>query len=441
MLKIFQKKRNFAVLIFTLISVALLTLKALYPPGFISTDLRLLVFLLPELVFLFLTLLVLYNFQKFINIFLFYIFLFAGLYFIEYMFYVLANNNHNNKSYLIESAATRSGAEYDTRSIKEVLQSDKDKGLNSVISVSPANWSKNQDIYPLSGISKRATIYCREESQYVRYVSDRYGFRNQDYKWDQKQSVVLIGDSFTQGGCVNNKNNISGELEKNGISNLNLGWGGTSIVIQSAILKEYSHLINSNNVVLFFYPKNDFLEFRSERKNNLLTNYKNKDGYIQNLSEKQESIDKMIEKYISNWEKTDNHNNYKIYQFSELFNMTVKILRQYLSVDVRGNYFIYLKDLDQYLNGQGKSLMVTCIPSYSDFMNQEGQNSCLENEKYFKDIGVDYFNPFESIKGVKLEELYPYGVNAHFSNSGYKIYVESILSYIRMFVDREDNKS
>ena len=60
------------------------------------------------------------------------------------------------------------------------------------------------DLIPLSGISNIKTIDCNENGYFSFYNSDRYGFNNNDSVWDEKTiEYLLIGDSFTQGACVN----------------------------------------------------------------------------------------------------------------------------------------------------------------------------------------------------------------------------------------------
>ena len=79
----------------------------------------------------------------------------------------------------------------------------------------------NQNIFPVSGVSNIKTIYCNENNKQINYMSDRYGFRNEDKEWDNKKvDVILIGDSFAQGACVDSKNTLSSNMKK--ISNLNI---------------------------------------------------------------------------------------------------------------------------------------------------------------------------------------------------------------------------
>ena len=51
---------------------------------------------------------------------------------------------------------------------------------------------KKTNIYPLSGISKSKTIYHNENGYYMIYLSDRFGFNNQDKEWDANKIQYLI---------------------------------------------------------------------------------------------------------------------------------------------------------------------------------------------------------------------------------------------------------
>jgi len=103
------------------------------------------------------------------------------------------------------------------------------------------NLSNLNGIFPISGIANRLTIHCKEQLNYSIYKSDRFGFNNPDKVWDDNNiDILLIGDSFVHGSCVNEKDTISGKIRD--ISNMNvinLGMGGSGPLIELASLKEY----------------------------------------------------------------------------------------------------------------------------------------------------------------------------------------------------------
>ena len=59
--------------------------------------------------------------------------------------------------------------------------------------------------YPVGTLPHTKTFYCNEGYGLIRFKSDRFGLRNNDEDWDEirnKGATFFIGDSFTQGACV-----------------------------------------------------------------------------------------------------------------------------------------------------------------------------------------------------------------------------------------------
>ena len=51
----------------------------------------------------------------------------------------------------------------------------------------------------------------------IKYKSDRFGFRNDDNNWDnlhKEFKIMIVGDSFAQGQCVNDEYYINNILSK-----------------------------------------------------------------------------------------------------------------------------------------------------------------------------------------------------------------------------------
>jgi hypothetical protein len=73
--------------------------------------------------------------------------------------------------------------------------------------------AEKYQIAPLAPRPKARLYYANEGYGLVKYQSDRFGFRNRDDLWNDKTAdIVLIGDSFTYGACVEEKNSIAGYL-------------------------------------------------------------------------------------------------------------------------------------------------------------------------------------------------------------------------------------
>ena len=107
---------------------------------------------------------------------------------------------------------------FNSSSLKDFFIS---KGENATYSFSPGarriilnDGFYNKDkrkIYPFTSLSNSRIVFCAESGFWTHYKSDRYGFRNKNNVWDKKNiDAVFIGDSFTHGACVEDKDTFSG---------------------------------------------------------------------------------------------------------------------------------------------------------------------------------------------------------------------------------------
>ena len=133
----------------------------------------------------------------------------------------------------------------DKRTKYQVYQDFKNNGENTVPVIYPSllynEKNSDEELYPLSGISKIKTIFCNESGYWSIYESDRYGFKNPDFVWDKSTfDYVITGDSFAHGECIKRGYTFADQLRKKTKSNvLNLGMSGNGPLIEFAVLKEY----------------------------------------------------------------------------------------------------------------------------------------------------------------------------------------------------------
>ena len=167
------------------------------------------------------------------------------------------------------------------------------KVSSSVVTLPPQdNIESRMDFFPLSGISRRNTLFCNENGYWTRYFSDNYGFHNPKNNFkDYDFEIVLIGDSYGHGACVNFQNTVHGYLEKS-FETLNLSYSGNSSLIKYASLREYLPHINTKNVVWLFFEGNDMSDLLYEYTNPILTKYLKDKNFSQNLINRQSEIDK-----------------------------------------------------------------------------------------------------------------------------------------------------
>ena len=172
---------------------------------------------------------------------------------------------------------------------------------------------KGTKLYPLGAISNSTTIFCNEEIGPVIYETDEHGFRNPKGQYDLKVGsldVALIGDSFAQGHCVKNGEDIAGQLRKNNRNVLNLGMEGSGPLIELGILSEYAKPFQPKYVFWLYWEGNDMPNLSWEKAPTLIK-YLDK-SFSQNLVSRQDLIDNAliadIEKRIAN---KGNHYNVK----------------------------------------------------------------------------------------------------------------------------------
>lgn len=135
----------------------------------------------------------------------------------------------------------------------------------------------------LGGIPNRPTLLCKELEYWAVYQSDRFGFRNNDKLWDSEIDIMVIGDSFSAGNCVNSKKTwpyvVAGTYPKT----LNLAMGGNGPLLKLASLKEFSGNVNPKVILWQFYEGNEN-RAAAEFKNPILQKYLTVDKFKQNLS-------------------------------------------------------------------------------------------------------------------------------------------------------------
>ena len=131
-------------------------------------------------------------------------------------------------------------------------------------------------------------VYCKEASGLTEFQTNKLGFRiasNQNL--DKPLDLILIGDSYAEGACINEPYDIASNLGKN--SNLlNLGRGGTGPLFQFGLINEIFRFISLKEITLrdefdvvwIIFTGNDLKNIAEERQT-ILSSYLNDDKYQQ----------------------------------------------------------------------------------------------------------------------------------------------------------------
>jgi hypothetical protein len=369
------------------------------------------------------------------------------LYLLEYIVSHYSKDRH--------TVAYQNGVDFDKRNRFEIILDSKKHGLNLVPYFSPYYLMKQEssaddgnEIFPLSGLSNSLLIYCNESGEYSQYLSDRYGFNNSDVIHDSNIDVVLIGDSFVQGACVNNEYNIATQLKKNGKSVISLGAGGTGPLIQNAIFREYGD-IRSKNVIWFFYEGNDMNNIISEQKVPFLKRYLNSNTF-NNLKGRQPILDEMNKQFILEQYEAKKKKSLivalkksELEKFVTLYNFRSLVKRVFLGKKnkVLENYnkeihtlISILQKVKQKVEKSGGNFYFVYLPSYSrifdlgnvfpqkDKLIMMVQDKDIEVIDVYNDVFKDYNNP---------KKLFPFGLNGHYTPLGYKLLSQELLDVIK----------
>jgi hypothetical protein len=120
------------------------------------------------------------------------------------------------------------------------------------------NFVKKHDIIPLGTLPYSDLILCSEGYGVIKIKTDRFGFRNSDSIWTSKDiQTVVIGDSATDGQCLQEEFSIVGILNKKGHKTLRLAQGGYSSIHYAFMAKIFLPVIKPKNLVMIFH-ENDY---------------------------------------------------------------------------------------------------------------------------------------------------------------------------------------
>ena len=317
--------------------------------------------------------------------------------------------------------------------------------------------NRKNNLYQLSGISNKLTIFCNESGYWTIYKSDRYGFNNPDEVWDKLEfDFVLIGDSFVKGACVHEKDSIAGLLRrKNKILNLAYVAGPLG---EYATLREYFKNIKTKNVLWFYTEDSDLIDLQSELSIEVLVDYLEDINFTQNLINKQKEIDFIASNALLQAFKEYQRKENILFRFDEFKFKNVLLLKS-----IRGRLsWMFKIDLMQINLINSKKDELNYLDKFSELLFQANNLVTKNNSKlYFVYLpvypgthdGAAYTQRSESYKKIidlvkKLDipiidlykdlfkdhpdpkSLFPDRRFGHYNEEGYRLVVETVLEKI-----------
>ena len=328
----------------------------------------------------------------------------------------------------------------------EVIEDLKNKKNEEVVpSVFPKLLlnKNNKNIFPLGGISKTITVFCKEGDDFSIYKSDRFGFNNPDSEWSSTDiKWYLIGDSFVHGSCV-----LPGEDFASRIRSLtkekaiSLGMSGNGPLIELASLKEYGSIKKPKNVLWFYFERNDLSDLKFEKRDPIIKEYI-KSKHTQNLINRQFEIDNNLINFIdkSRHKKKDKKKSDSYLSFKKI--VRLQIIRDKLALD-RGLVFEIdplfekiLLEANTIVKKWGGKLYFIYLPDKERYSSSNKDDSYLKRTKILElvkntDIPIiDIHKDFFEKKDDPLS-FYAHRTYGHYSPDGYLEIAKLILEKVK----------
>ncbi len=333
------------------------------------------------------------------------------------------------------------------------------------------------NFFPLSGISNVNTLMCNENGYWKTTFTDKYGFNNKISNYDNlklniEDNILIIGDSSSEGYCVEDKYLPKQQLENEGYNVINLSKGGNGPLIELASLKEYIGLGEFNLVIWMYYP-NDLNDLLIEKKDENLIKYLNDENYLQNIIYKQNIVDEFYKA------KSDGYNQYfqfidekdlnklekkfnkleEIDYFTEKLHLTKLnyfdlLFLKALIVDLRSRIkYLFMKNsiketyplLEKVLTNannlikeKNSKMLFVYLPSRIEILNKSKADQ--EVIKIIKRNGIDFLDLNELISGkYEYEDAYSFGLDdVHYNDKIYNLISNNVVSKVSEIFDSKD---
>ncbi len=314
----------------------------------------------------------------------------------------------------------------------------------------------NESLISFSGLSNVKVVHCKESDFFSVYDSDRYGFNNPDHVWDRHIDLVILGDSFIHGNCVNKGDDITSQVRKIGNLNaINLGWSNTGTLKQYARFLEY--IENYPNYIFWVYYENDLDDLKKELNHKLLKNYLLDEDFRQNLrsEEKRMEIDKLILEKHFNYMKESHIIDTRVKSYSNFINFlklykTRQVLLSFFKNitfnknnqnssyydNLLNEYFFIFDKLKKRADKNNSKIVFVYLPAFKYYFSNKA--------KYFKNIKFKLIEKMnkENVGIIDIEKklnekfilpvhLYAkHSFGQHFNEEGYKFVAENIIEYL-----------
>ena len=214
------------------------------------------------------------------------------------------------KSSSLQARARQLGIAWDKRGVAEVVRDLRlhdpnhypESSAVSFVDHEHSGWPPylsvgGRNVIPLASIANTRLVSCNESGSYPVYPTDRYGFNNPDSLWAHASfDAIIIGDSFARGACVEQGEDVAGQMRTAYPATLNLGMPGTGPLTSVAVLREYT-LDRRAQFLFWLHYGNDLADTARELHHPIISRYMDP-GFSQGLEASLAEVDASYREFI-----------------------------------------------------------------------------------------------------------------------------------------------
>ena len=350
--------------------------------------------------------------------------------------------------------ASSAGVDFDTRSRLEVVLDCRKRDPFCYPAVPPNTFLSyklevnGERVLPLSGVARARVVSCNESGLFSTYTTDEYGFRNPEGAWGGADIIDLafVGDSYTQGDCVNDGDHFVDHLRTEFSKVLNLGAGGDGPLFELATVREYLEGNHVRYLFWVFFERNDLSDLDDRKKHSLLANYLTP-GFSQRLVHRQKEIDDALRAYVEHRIKVKDLGRATVLPNLRLLIWKLrngKLFPRYNNSDPDDvpEYDIdlfqkILREATNIVEENGGQLVFVYLPEYERF-NEDTPSAPwsaarLKPEilKMLSELGLDVIDIEAAFrKESDPLDLFPFKLQGHYNSKGYAVVAAEIMRYL-----------
>jgi len=354
----------------------------------------------------------------------------------------------------------------DKASISSIILNDRRQGNDIYPAIHPRQFMHaavgnvgEKSILPLGGISNVPTLLCNERGTPIRYQSGPFGFRNSDKQSLKSVDLLLLGDSFTQGFCVNEEAHFTGGMKGSGYALWNFASSGNGPLAEYATFREYAVEFKPSTTLWFFFEGNDYEDFARELKNPILARYLQDKSFTQNLRGRQRAVDALLRHFadsqlqsyanrgaLKNWFvwsdiKRNTLEWLRLYNIRSRLGMANKTrawrmeaeIAPYSMRHLTEELLFIIKEIEEVIAAWNGKLIFVYLPAWQRFSHGAVFRSHPEY-KILREKIIQRDIPFIDIAESFQEHqdplsLFPGRINLHYNEAGYHIITDKLSAY------------